>query len=216
MRWPWTRRPERPDAPFYVDSPAGLLAADGVHYRTTEGLLRDYAGPVVEAVGLGALLEKAGVWLRSPQTLAVWFLPLLLVVLPWWGAAGVALLLYALWAAAAPGVVLPAVIPTARVLESPVVQGLLYIFALSAFAAAGQFAAVWTGVAGFVAFRLGLVAAALRPVVGPIHETLHPLPPADQTLRALIVREAIRHGITLPGIEQIEEKVRAFWRREKR
>ena len=124
MTWPWTRRPARPDAPFYVDTPAGLLAADGVHYRTTEPLLREFAAPVVDAVGVGPLLERAGVWLRSPLTLAVWVLLVLLAALPWWAAAGVTLVLYALWAAAAPGVVIPALIPTARALENPVVQGL--------------------------------------------------------------------------------------------
>lgn len=208
-------RPAR-DAPFYVDTPAGLLAADGTHYRTTEPLLREYAGGVVEAVGVGPLLRRAGVWLRSPQTVAVLFLPALLVVMPWWAAAGVALLLYALWAAAAPGFVAPGLIGALRVLEHPVAQGLLYVGALSAFAAAGRYDAVWTGVGGFVAFRLGAVAAALRPVVGPMQAALYPLPAADQTLRGLIVREALRRGVTLSGMDAIEDRVREFWRRGKR
>ena len=211
MTWPWSR-PAR-DVPTYVDTPAGLLSADGTRYRTTEPLLREYAGPVVEAVGLGTLLTRAGVWLRSPQTLAAVLLPILLAVLPWWAAAGGALLLYALWSATAPGVVVPGAIGVLRVLEHPVVQGLAYIAVLSAFAAAGLFAAVWTGVAGFVALRLGLVGAALRPVVRPIQESLYPLPPADQTLRALIVREALRRGVSLPGIDAIEDRVRQFWKR---
>ena len=83
MTWPWSR-PAR-QAPAYVDTPAGLLSADGTHYRTTEPLLREYAGPVVEAVGLGTLLQRAGVWLRSPQTITTLLLPVLLlmpVVLP--------------------------------------------------------------------------------------------------------------------------------------
>ena len=210
----WSRRPAR-ETPDYVDTPAGLLSADGTHYRTTEPLLREYAGPVVEAVGLGALLKSAGVWLRSAQTLAVVLLPALLWVLPWWAAAGVALVLYALWAAVAPGIASPAPVPVFRVLENPIVQGVLYVGVLSAFAASGRFGAVWTGVAGFVAFRLGLAGVALRPVVEPIRRSLHPLPPADQTLRTLIVRAALKRGQTLPGIDAIEDRVRQFWRREK-
>ncbi len=214
MTWPWSRAPRV--APPYVDTVAGLLAADGTHYRTTEPLLREYAGPVLDAVGLGTLLERAGVWLRSPQTLAALFLPALLLVLPWWAAAGVAVLLYALWAAAAPGFVVPGAIGTLRVLEHPVVQGLVYVGVLSAFAAAGHLAAMWTGVAGFVALRLGVVATALGPIVRPIQHALHPLPAADQTLRGLIVREALRRGISLPGIDAIETRVREFWKRGKR
>lgn len=215
MTWPWSRRPTR-DAPLYVDTPAGLLSADGTHYRTTEPLLREYAGPVIDAVGLGPLLLRAGVWLRSPQTLAAFVLLALLVVIPWWAAAGIALLLYALWSAGAPGLVLPGVIGTLRFLEQPVVQGLLYIGVLSAFASAGRIDAVWTGVAGFVVLRLGLIETVLRPIINPIQDQLYPLPPADQTLRGLIVREALRRGASIPGIDAIEARVREFWRREKK
>ncbi len=211
MKWPGTR-PAR-QAPFYVDTPAGLLAADGTHYRTTEPLLRDYAGDVVEAVGLATLLRQAGVWLRSPQALAVLFLPALLVVMPWWAALGTAVLLWALWSAGAPGVVLPGLVAPLRVLEHPVTQGLVYVGVLSAFAAGGRIDAVWAGVAGFVAFRLGVVERVLGPVVESMQEALHPLPAADQTLRSLIVRHALRRGIALDGMEAIEAKVRAFWRR---
>lgn len=213
MNLPWTR-PAR-ETPAYVDTRAGLIAADGTRYRTTEPLLRDYAGPVVEAVGLGALLERAGTWLRSPVTLSALALLALLAVLPWWTAAGLTLVLFALWAAASPGVVAPGLIGTLRVLEHPVVQGLLYVVVLSAFANAGRFAAVWTGVAGFVALRLGLVGILLGPVVEPIQKMWYPLPPADQTLRSLIVREALRRGVNLAGMEAIEDRVRAFWRRGK-
>ncbi|WP_412070179.1 hypothetical protein [Rubrivirga sp. IMCC43871] len=213
MKLPWTR-PAR-ETPAYVDTRAGLLAADGTRYRTTEPLLRDYAGPVVEAVGLGTLLARAGVWLRSPVTLAALALPVLLALLPWWTAAGLTMVLFALWAAAAPGIVAPGLIGTLRVLEHPVVQGLLYVVVLSAFANAGQFAAVWTGVAGFIALRLGLVSILLGPIVDPIQQMWYPLPPADQTLRSLIVREALRRGVNLAGMEAIEDRVRAFWRRGK-
>ena len=212
MRLPGSRRPAR-SAPFYVDTPAGLLAADGTHYHTTEPLLREYAGEVIEAVGLESLLRRAGIWLRSPQTLAVLFLPALLVVMPWWAALGTSVLLYALWSAGAPGVVAAGLAGPLRVLEHPVTQGLVYVGVLSAFAASGRTDAVWAGVAGFVAFRLGLVGVPLRPVVGAMQAALYPLPAADQTLRGLIVREALRRGITLDGMDAIEARVRDFWRR---
>lgn len=213
MPLPWSR-PAR-EAPLYVDTPAGILAADGVHYRTTEPLLRAYAGPVVEAVGLGALVRRAGTWLRSGQTMALVLLPLLLFVVPWWAALLLAVLLYALWTSFAPGVVVPPLDVAVRVLEVPAVQALLYIAVLSLFAASGRFEAVWAGVGGFVAFRLGAVEAALRPVVTAIHASLYPLPAPDQTLRSILVREALRRGISLPGIDRIETQVRAFWKRGK-
>ncbi len=211
MTWPWSR-PAR-EAPAYVDTPGGIVASDGTRFHTTEPLLRDYAGPVLDAVGLATLVRQAGVWLRTPQTLAVVALPLLLLALEWWWAAGLTLVLYALWTVGAPGAVIPGLVRVARVLEHPVAQGLLYVGVLSGLAAAGRYGAVWTGIAGFVAFRLGLVEAILRPVLRPALRELYALPPADQTLRSLIVRAALRRGLALPGVEPIEARVREFWQR---
>ena len=211
MRWPWSR-PAR-EVPAYVDTPGGIVSADGTRFRTTETLLREYAGGVLDAVGLDALIRRTGVWLRSPQTLAVWVLPALLAFVPWWFALALALALYTSWTVAAPGLALPGVARAAAVLEHPVLQGLVYVGALSAFAAAGLFAALWTGVAGFVALRLGLVAAAVRPALAGVLDALYPLPPADQTLRAFIIREGVRRGVTLPGVGEVERRVRNFWGR---
>ena len=211
MTWPWSR-PAR-EAPAYVDTPGGIVAADGTRFHTTEPLLREYAGDVVDAVGLDVLVRRTGVWLRSPQTLAVWFVPALLAVVPWWFALALSLALYASWTVAAPGLALPGPARAAAVLEHPVLQGLVYVGALSAFAAAGDLAAVWTGVAAFVALRLGLVALAVRPALAGVLDALYPLPPADQTLRAFIIREGLRRGVTLPGVGEVERRVRNFWGR---
>ncbi len=214
MTWPWSRRPKT-DAPFYVDTPAGILAADGTHYHTTEPLLREYAGAVLEDGNLGDLLRRAGAWLRAPQTAAVLALPFLLMVMPWWGALGVSVLLFALWASAAPGIATPRLAKLLFVLENPAFQGLLYIGVLSAFASSGQIAQVWAGMGGFVAFRLGAVGIALKPVLEAIWATLYPLPVADQTLRSILVREALRRGVALPGMAEIEARVRSFWKKGK-
>ncbi len=211
MTWPWSR-PTR-EVPAYVDTPGGIIAADGMRFHTTERLLREYAGPVLDAVGLPTLVRRAGVWLRTPQTLAVILLPFLLLVVDWWWAAALTFVVYALWTVGAPGVVVPSLARVARILEHPVLQGLLYVGVLSALAAAGRYGAVWTGVAGFVALRLGLVEALLRPILRPALRHLYPLPPADQALRSLIIRAALRRGVTLPEVEPIEASVREFWQR---
>ena len=202
VRWPWSR-PAR-EAPAYVDTPAGLVSADGTRFRTTEPLLREYAGAVLDAVGLDVLVRRTGVWLRSPQTLAVWVLPALLAVVPWWFALALALALYTSWTVAAPGLALPGLARVAAVLEHPVLQGLVYVGVLSAFAAAGAFAALWTGIAGVRRpSGSGSSPPPSRPALAGVLDALYPLPPADQTLRAFIIREGLRRGVTLPGVGEV-------------
>ena len=63
---------------IFVDTPEGIFTASGVWFRTREASLYAYAGPVFDHEPLPRLLTQAEVWLRSPQTLALWLLPLLL------------------------------------------------------------------------------------------------------------------------------------------
>ena len=211
MKWPWSR-PVR-DVPAYVDTPAGLLSAGGVRYRTNRALLDEYAGEVLETTPLGQLLQWAEAWQDSPAGLAgLVLLTLLVVASPVIAAVG-ALLTYAAWAAASPGMASPRGANTLKWLSHPVLQGLLYIGGLSALAAADRTASTWVGIAGFVALRLGVVQAALRPLLAPVLARLYPLPVPDQALRSVILHEAVRRGIRLEGMREIEDRVRSFWNR---
>lgn len=211
MTWPWSR-PAR-DVPAYVDTPAGILSAGGVRYRTTKALLDDYAGPVFEAVPFRTLLRWAEAWQASPPAVAGAVLLGLLVVSSWPVALVTSLLAYGAWAVASPGMASPTGARLLGWIGHPVVQGLFFIGVLSALAAAGRTAETWAGIAGFVALRLGAVQALLRPALAPLLERLYPLPVPDQTLRAVILRAAVRHGLRLEGMREIEDRVRSFWNR---
>lgn len=211
MKWPWSR-PSR-EVPAYIDTPAGILSAGGVRYSTTKALLDDYAGSVFEHEPLARLIGWAEGWLASPSGVAGLVLLILLLVASWPIAMVGAVLTYGAWAVAAPGLASPTGASALRLLSHPVSQGLLYIGVLSALAASGQMAKTWTGVAVFVALRLGVMQAALRPVLKPVQERLYPLPVPDQTLRSVIVKTAIQRGVQLEGMKEIEADVRSFWNR---
>jgi hypothetical protein len=207
-----SRRPPR-DLPAYLDTPGGLLTPSGVHFRTTEKLLKEWAGPVFEHEPLGALVRQAEVWVRAPATLAVMALPLFLFGLPAWAAGLLTLLLYASCTLALPAAPSPWAGTVLTVLEKPLVQGVYYVVVLSWLGTGGEVAAVVVGLAGFVGFRLGLVQRALGPMLAPAFARLYPLPPADQVLRAHVVRAALRHGVRLPELTRLEQRARAAWRR---
>lgn len=211
MKWPWSR-PAR-EVPAYIDTPSGILSAGGVRYSTTKALLDEYAGPVFERVPLERLIAWAEGWLVSPPALAGLVLLMLLLVSSWPIALVASILTYGAWAIAAPGMATPTGANALRWLGHPVVQGLLFIGGLSALAASGQIAETWAGIAGFVALRLGAVQAALRPIVTPVQDRLYALPIPDQTLRSVIVRTAVKRGVRLAGMNEIESSVRSFWNR---
>lgn len=196
------------DAPPYLDTPAGLLTASGVHFRTTRALLEEFARPVLDVVPLATLIDRAEVWLRSGQALALWTLALLLLVIPPLGAALCALTVYVGWETLGPSLVSQRLVAMFRVLEMAIVQAVLYVAVLSALGARGAFAAVAVGLAGFVLMRWRLIPLALRPVLEALRRPLVTLPVADQVLRGFVLRAALRHGIALPQLERLKRDLR--------
>lgn len=200
--------PTNDDSLSFLDTPGGLLTASGVHFHTTRALLEQYAGPVLEIVGLDVLVGRAEVWLRSGQTLALWSLALLLIVMPPVGAALCALTIYLGWETLGPSLVSRRLVAAFRVLEKPLVQAALYVAVLSTLGAQGHVGAVGVGLAGFVLMRWRVIPAVLRPVLRVLRRPLYTLPVADQVLRAFVLRAALEHDIALPQLERLKRDLR--------
>ena len=191
----------------FVDTPQGIFTAAGVWFRTTKAELDRYAGPVFEHESIERLIERSEIWLRSPQTIAVWGLPLFMLVIQPLPAALAALTVYVGWRGLSPSLVNR---PSERVLEvlDPVwLQGAFYVGILSYFAAAEQFAAVWTGLAGFILLRWGIVERLTDLIVRLIWSTLYPMPVNDQILRGFIIRAAMKYRVSLPQLDVLEKRV---------
>ena len=212
MPLPWSRRPAHAPPP-YIDTPAGILSAGGVHFRTTETLIEAYAGPLLEKEPLAAFIHRAEAWLEAPRSLAITTLPLWLVLMPWPLALLATLVTYVLWSLAAPALASRAAAAFVGVLAQPLVQGAILLVTLSLLARAGQFGAVWAGLGAFFVLRVGLAERLLGPPLAAAQARLYPLPIADQVLRAFLVRGAIHHGVSLPGLDEIDASVRRAWRR---
>ena len=201
-----------PDAPTYVDSPAGIVTAAGTRYRTTEKLLREFAEPVFDREPLGGLIRQAEVWAQSPVTMALWALPALLLLVPVWAAAVATLTLFAVWRVVSPAAPVRAGIAVLSILQKPALQGIYYVVVLTLLGWAGQTPSVVAGLAGFIGLRFGLVEALLKPVLAPLLARMYPLPVPDQVLRAVIVRAALRHNIPLPELSRLEASAREAWK----
>lgn len=210
MPTPWSRRPAH-EAPAYVDTPMGLLGRGGTHFHTTESLVDEFAGPLLDKEPLATYVDRAEVWLDAPRALAVTLLPVWLWVLPWPVALVATLATYVLWALASPALASRGAVALVRVLAHPVVQAGLLVVALSLLAREGRYAAVWTGLGVFVAFRVGLVERVLGGPLATAQARVYPLPVPDQVLRAFLTRGAIRHGVSLPGLGEIDAHVRETW-----
>ena len=207
-------KPGQSEATF-VDTPKGIFTASGLWFGTTQEALEAYAGPVLERESLPRLLGHAEVWLRSAQVLTLWLLPALLLLVPPAAAGLSALIFYVGWRSLGPSFVSEAVVKLLRLLDIVFAQGLYYVFVLSLLAARGQMTAMWIGLAGFMLLRWGVLATLSAPIVGIIWKSLYALPVPDQVLRAFIIRAALKHRISLPQLDRLEEQMRQGFQRRR-
>ena len=147
----------------YVDTPKGIFTDSGYWYRTRESMLQDYAAEVFEHESVGRLLAKSDTWLRSPKTLTLWILPLLLVSVGPIQAVATTLGFYLVWKILSPSVVSRFLLPVIRLLEVVLLQALWYLWMMMRAAGAEQWTALAIGLGGFVILRWGILSYLMRP-----------------------------------------------------
>lgn len=194
-------------SPPYIDTPYGLLTEGGRWYHVTEQDVKEYAGAVLDHVPLEQLLRWADTWIDSARTIVIWVLPLLLWGLPVGWAVGCAFLLLLVWAVLSPALTSLLVVRVVSVLDHVLAQALYYVAIMSAFAAAEMYPALGAGLFGFVLLRWGVLEWAIGYVVRPLQRSIYPLPVADQVLRGLIVRVALKHRLSLPQVDDITKDI---------
>jgi len=195
----------------YVDTPYGIFTAEGIWFHIREEGLRTYAAALLDDVSLEQLLQRAALWMRSPQIITLWVLPVALWFLPPVAAALLVPGLFMTWRVLSPSVVSEVAARVADWLDIAVVQGLFYVFVLSALAAQGRYTALAVGLVGFVLLRWGLIERALQPLVQPLVDALYALPLPDQILRAFIVRMALNRRLSLPQLDAMQQDILDTW-----
>lgn len=191
----------------YVDTPQGIFTAAGVWFRATKAELERYAGPVFEHESIERLIERTEVWLRSPQTLAVWMLPIFLWLIEPVPAALAALTVYVGWKGLSPSLVNRPLSRLFEVLDPVWLQGLFNVAVLSYLANIGQIADVWMGIVGFILLRWGIIERVTDLLVRFIWSTLYAMPINDQILRGFIIRAALKYRVSLPQLDALERRV---------
>lgn len=205
------------DDTAYVDTPYGIFTAEGIWFHIREEGLREYAAALLDETSLEHLLQWAALWMRSPQIITIWLLPVGLWLLPPLVTALLAFGVFTTWKVLCPSVVSETAVRIADYLDTAVVQGLYYVFVLSILAAQGRYTALSIGLVGFILLRWGLVERAVTPLVRPLIRKLYTLPLSDQVLRAFIIRMALNRRQPLPQLDAMQQDILDTWhyRRDK-
>jgi hypothetical protein len=193
--------------PYFVETPAGIFTASGTWYHTTEADLRQFAGPLLDRETLQGLLERADRWVRGPQTITIWVVPVLLLLMPILPAVVIATAVYILVSLFAPFLTSFRASSLLRPMEAVGVQGVLYVIAMTALARYPAIASVIAGLSAFVILRWRVLDYFLGPLLASLQRSLYRLPVPDQILRSLLLKAALVRGVTLPHFAEIEDQM---------
>lgn len=204
------------DDASYVSTPMGIFTERGIWFHVPEDALRSYAGDVLDTVSMDKLVEWASVWLRSPRILTLWFLPAMLWITASQGGApvigaGIAVAFHLTWTVTGPSMVSTKLATVLGWMENVLAQALMYVFALSALAAAGAHVETVIGLTGFVALRYGLLDRVASFLTKPIRSAMYDLPLSDQIFRAFLIRIALNHRLPLPQVDDIASEMLERW-----
>ena len=199
----------------FVELPTGIFTADGIWFHTSESYLREFAGPIIDRIGIATLLSQAGSWMRSADTAGSFCLVILLLITSPAMAALASVVLYLMWNALVPALVFPSFIRFFSLLSAAWIHGLIYVLILSWLGAGGMISSVIVGLIGFVLLRWGIVRNLIDRIPAMKNKSGRMLPIADRILRSLMVRYAISFRITLPSTEEFERRILEIWNRER-
>jgi len=188
----------------FVDTPRGIFAANGLWFRTTLNSLEEFAGEVLEKEPVEALIEKSAVIYRSPRTVGLWTLIISLLLVSPPISVAISIASYFIWSFVRKSVGGNGIYQILNVLENVGLQVLAFAAALIWLAMWPDIAKVVVGLVGFIVYRWNILDMVFRPLIeGSNNKAGVP----DQILKAVIVRSAIKHRISLDYLKKMEQSM---------
>ena len=195
----------------YLDSPAGMLTPKGYLFSTREAELKAYAPDLLALAPAGEWLRKASRWIESTDAAGVWMSLILLALLPPTWAVPLSLGLIVLWHRSRSTIAGPALDGPLTVLSNEIVLFLAGVAFLSWFGMSGETAKVVYGLLLFLTCKFGWNRMLLnRLFEGDAYGNARPSDGSfqpgsnDRILNMLLVRFALKQGVTLASVETME------------
>lgn len=201
------KAPTADKVPPFVDTPRGIFTASGNWFNTSEAALREYAAGVLAHKDIPELLRAAELWLSAPRTLVLWLTPLLLWKFGVWATIGCGLVLFFVLSVWGPAFLVSSLTPLLKILDNVAAQAALYVGVMSWFAINGQFDLMATGLTIFILMRWGIIGRLLKPIIEKLWARIYAIPYADQMLKAVIIRTAMKHHVPIPELEEMERSI---------
>ncbi|HCR48773.1 MAG TPA: hypothetical protein PLL64_06075 [Rhodothermales bacterium] len=199
---------ENLETTVYVDTPRGIFVpSSGIQFSVTEAELEKRVGEVLHLKPLTSLIPLVSEWHKTGSTVALWVLPLLLLVLPLYPLSlTLSLMTWLLWELYAPPAISEAKMRILKLLGKPwltlIVNLAIWLALANWYRLTNQIGTVegiLMGLIGYVLLRFQLLYKMVENWLHRSWEKKFGMPIADFLLRTLLYKEAVNHNI---GVEK--------------
>lgn len=197
--------------PSYVETSLGIVTTGGNWFHTSSDQIEEMVPQIFEHCTLGELVNAAEIWIKSADSLSLLLYFVLILVVPPVISALLVLSFFLFWYVQKSALVSPYLTTILQWINKDGTLIIISGISLSWLGMTNQFVALAIGILYFFIFKLGL----LRWGMDYLYEKVRSgLPLNDRLFKMLILKYAIRHGIEVPEIEEMDQKVKAFITRQ--
>lgn len=192
-----------------IDTPNGIFTASGHWFRTRTSHIEALVPGLAAIEPLDGIVKQAEQWIRSTESLSLWLFLALLTFTGVHVAAVASIVFYLFWYFQRSGFASPALGGFVRAATADLPILLAAVAVVSWVGNAGRTADALIGLGWVFVFRFGW----LRMLLDRWHDASRPLPMNDRILRMLLLRHAIRNGITPPILSSMTQDLNAAIRK---
>ncbi|MBL7977536.1 MAG: hypothetical protein JNN12_04285 [Bacteroidetes Order II. Incertae sedis bacterium] len=205
---------EKLETAVYVDTPRGIFVpSSGIQFLVTEAELDKSVGEVLRLKPLTFFIPLVSDWHKTGGTIALWVLPLLLLVLPIYPLSLIlSLITWLLWELYAPPTISEGKMRILQLLGKPwltLAVNIAVWFALANWYRLtnqiGTLEGVLMGLIGYVLLRFQLLYKMVENWLHRSWEKKLGMPIADFLLKTLLYKEALSHNINVEAARKLVE-----------
>ncbi|MCC5925132.1 MAG: hypothetical protein JJU41_01110 [Bacteroidetes bacterium] len=196
----------------FVETPLGVFTVNGNWFYTNSDEIQKFAPGLLTRVEFSELIRDAEVWVRSSDAMTIIFFMAILLLMPGYSAALLAVAFLLLWHLAKSAFVSAGATKFIRALTWDPLVILLAVASISYMGIEEQYTDVVYGLLFFILFRFGW----LRKMFDSFYERYSKqISLNDRVLKMVVIKSAMSNNINVPELQRMESRIKELMRKRR-
>jgi hypothetical protein len=197
----------------FVETPLGVFTKNGHWYYITSDQVEQIAPGLQKKVSFEDIINDAEVWVKSSDTITLFFFVVLIQFIPSYIAAMLSMVFLYLWHQSKSAFVNDISTSIIKVLSFEGLILLVSVLSISYLGIQGQYTDVFYGLLFFIVFKFGWMRKGFDSFFTRYHKGIGL---NDRVVKMLIIRKALRNEIEIPQVRHMEQNILNLMQKHKK